>query len=310
MCTIVSMETFVTSIKQKYQERLINREKQWPPCHSDKLVQLELVEREKGESYSAKQQRGKEDIYGGRKGKTVKRTPLAYGDGKRTVRKVLVEGDAGIGKTTLCIAVSEDWANGKLFRQFELVLLLPLRMKVVASASSLPKLLELLHSCEDVCDSVASFLKKTEGKSVLIIADGWDELSESERHRDFFLYRSLFEMFPFISVIVTSRPSTSASFHRLSCIDRFVEVRGFSKEHIAEYIQSEFASDQEKAGRLLEQLECNPLVESVCSVPLNCAIICHLWRTLEEAFPTTMTELYTKMLLFVTYRRLISTKIC
>ena len=66
------MEVFVTSIKEKYQERLINREKQWPPCHSNKLVRLELVEREKGEGYSANQQRGRED-------KAVKRTPLAYG---------------------------------------------------------------------------------------------------------------------------------------------------------------------------------------------------------------------------------------
>ena len=304
------METFVTSIKQKYQERLINHEKQWPPCHSDKLVRLELVERGKGEGYSAKLQRGKEDRYGGREGKTVKRTPLAYGDifkvesGKRTVRKVLVEGDAGIGKTTLCVAASEDWANRKLFQQFELVLHLPLRMKAVALAGTLPKLFQLLHSYEDVCDSVASFLKKTEGKSVLLIADGWDELSEAERQSDSFLYQLLFEMFPFISVIVTSRPSASASFHRLSYIDRFVEVQRFSKDHIVEYIQSEFASDQEKAGRLLEQLEYNPLIESVCSVPLNCAIVCHLWCTLEENLPTTMTELYTKIILNLVLRNI------
>ena len=317
---LVSMETFATSIKQKYQERLINREKQWPPCHSDKLVKLELVEREKGEGYSAKQQRGREDRYGDKedkdknkdknKDKAVKRTPLAYGDlfkvesGKRPVRRVLVEGDAGIGKTTLCIAVSEDWANKKLFQQFELVLHLPLRMKAVTSACSLPKLLQLLHSCEEVCDSVASFLKKSEGKSMLIIADGWDELSEAERRRDSFLYQLLFESFPFISVIVTSRPSASTSFHRLSCIDRFIEVQGFSKDHIVEYIKYEFASDKEKAGCLLEQLKDNPLFESVCSVPLNCAIVCHLWHTLEEALPTTMTELYTKIILNVVLRNI------
>ena len=185
-----------------------------------------------------------------------------------------------------------------------MVLHLPLRLKAVALTGTLPKLFQLLHSCEDVCDSVASFLKKTEGKSVLLIADGWDELSEAERQSDSFLYQLLFEMFPFISVIVTSRPSASASFHRLSCIDRFIEVQGFSKDHIVEYIQSEFASDQEKAGRLLEQLEYNPLIESVCSVPLNCAIICHLWRTLEEALPTTMTELYTKIILNLVLRNI------
>ena len=307
---IAGMETFGTSIKQKYQERLINREKQWPPCHTDKLVRLELVKREKGEGYSAKQQRGKQDRYGGREGKAVKRTPLAYGDlfkvesGKRPVRKVLVEGDAGIGKTTLCIAVSEDWANGKLFQQFELVLHLPLRTKAVASAGSLPQLLRLLHSCEDVCDSVASYLNKTEGKNVLIIADGWDELSESERQRDSFLYQLLFEIFSFISVIVTSRPSASASLHRLSYIDRLVEVQGFSRENIKEYINYEFTNNQRKATSLLEQLEYNPLVESVCSVPLNCAIVCHLWRTLEEALPTTMTELYTKIILNVILRNI------
>ena len=64
---------------------------------------------------------------------------------KRPVIKVLIEGGAGIGKTTLCISVSEDWANGELFKQFELVLHLPLRMKEVASAGSLTELLKLFH---------------------------------------------------------------------------------------------------------------------------------------------------------------------
>ena len=295
---------FITSMKGKYQERRINREKQWPPCHSNKLVRLELVEREKGEGYSANTQRGREE-------KNVKRTPLAYDDlfkvegGKKPVRKVLVEGDAGIGKTTLCIAVSEDWANGKLFQQFELVLLLPLRMKAVASAGSLAELLKLLHSSPRLCDSVARYLEEEEGKSVLIIADGWDELSESKRQEESYLYQFLFgQNFCLMSVVVTSRPSTSAPLRELPDIDRFVEVRGFSKEHIVEYIQSEFASDQEKAGRLLEQLEDNPLVESVCSVPLNCAIVCHLWRTLKEALPSTMTELYTKIILNLVLRNI------
>ena len=73
---------------------------------------------------------------------------------------------------------------------------------------------------------------------------------------------------------------------------------------MVKYIQSEFASDRKKADCLLEQLENNPLVESVCSVPLNCAIVCHLWRTLREALPTTMTELYTKITLKLIFRNI------
>ena len=53
------MDVFAGSIKEKYQKRLINREKQWPPCHSDKLVQLELVKWEKGVYYFAKEQKGR-----------------------------------------------------------------------------------------------------------------------------------------------------------------------------------------------------------------------------------------------------------
>ena len=297
------MDIFATSIKEKYQERLVNREKQWPLCHSDKLVRLELVERQKGVDYFAL---GKD-----RNREEVKHTPLAYDDlfkvkdGRRPVRKVLVEGDAGIGKTTLSVSVSEDWANGMLFQQFELVLLVPLRHKKVAAVSSLPELLMLLHSDKKLCGTIADLLEQTEGKKVLIIADGWDELPESGRLEGSFLYELVFgELLSFVSVLLTSRPSASAPLHQLPCIDRFAKVRGFNKEHIVEYIQSEFASNQEKAGRLLEQLEYNPLVESVCSIPLNCAIICHLWRTLEEALPTTMTELYKKIILSVVCRNI------
>ena len=297
---------FGTSIKKKYKERRINFEEQWPPCHSNKLVRLELVERNKGEGYLANSQRDRED----------KRTPLAYGDlfkvksgteePVRKVRKILVEGDAGIGKTTFCVSVSEDWANGKLFQQFELVLFLSLRMKVVASAGSLCELLRLLHSSSRLCDSVAKYLEEEEGESVLIIADGWDEFSESERHNGSFLYQLLFQKFPLISVILTSRPTASAPFHRLPFFDRFVEVRGFSKEDIVEYIQSEFTGNHEKAHNLLELIENNPLIESVCSVPLNCALVSHLWHTLEEALPitVTMTELYTRIILNLVLRNI------
>ena len=295
------MDKFPLSMKRKYKGRLINRENQWLALHSNKLVRLQLVQKKKEEGCSA--QRGRED-------KTVKRTSLAYGDlfkgesGKERVRKVLVEGDAGIGKTTLTISLSEDWAHGELFQEFELLLLLSLRQKEVASAGSLRELLKLFHPSPSVCESVASYLEDEEAEKVLVIADGWDELGESERREGSFLYQLLFKIFPFMSVVVTSRPSASAPLHNLPCIDRFVEVSGFRKDDIKEYIQSEFSGDQEKARHLLEQIEHNPLIESTCSVPLNCAIVCHLWHTLEEALPSTMTQLYTKLILYVVCRNL------
>ena len=181
---------------------------------------------------------------------------------------------------------------------------LPLRLRVVSSAGSLLELLKLLHSSTKVCESVASYLEEEEGEKVLIIADGWDELDKPGQQEGSFLYRFLFEELPFASVILTSRPTASATFHQLPCIDQCVEIHGFNKVKSREYIKSEFADDQEKVKRLLKQLKVTPFVETICSIPLNCAILCHLWRTCEEALPTTVTGLYTKVILNIVLHNL------
>ena len=290
-------ERYVSSIKRKYRERSINREKQWPPCKSDKLVRLELVEGAKGESFYARHMRGQEQ-------KDIKRIPIKYVDlfkvesGKTPVRKVLVEGDAGIGKTTLSIAVCEDWASERLFKQFKLLLLLPLRHKKIALVGSLRELLKQFHPSQDLCTSVAEYLSDIEGDGVLIIADGWDEIGKKDQLKESFLVELLFEgHLPFASIVITSRYSASAGFHKESYFDRFIEITGFDKKNIIEYIHSEFVTEPRKADHLKQQLEDNPLVESICSVPLNCAIICHLWHhNHKEDLPTTMTELYSKII--------------
>lgn len=196
------MLQFKESIKRKYIERRLSREKQWPPVRQNKLINLQLVETDKGSGFS------------GEEGNTNK-IPIHYSDlfkvkeGKKPVDTVLVEGHAGIGKTTLSLMLSEEWAMGKILQQFNCVLLLPLREKKIASASSLLDLLKLLHNNEEIRTSVAEELDKNEGGGVLIVADGWDELEEAQRSEDSFLYCLLFgEILPFASVLLTSRPST------------------------------------------------------------------------------------------------------
>ena len=298
------MEKFVTSIKKKYREKLINRQKQqWPPRYGSKLIKLELVEGERVEGYSAHYQRGSHQ-----QRSNEKRTPIAYADifqtkGRNPVRKVVIEGEAGIGKSTLCTAVAEDWANEDIFHQFKLLLYLPLSDERISTAQSLQDILKLLHPNQLIRKSVADYLEEEEGENALVVADGWDELSELHRSEESFLYNLFFgELLPFLSVLLTSRPSSSAILHRLSHIHRFVEVSGYTRECIIEYVQSEFAQNEAKGHRLLDQLDSNPVIGSVCTVPLNCAIVCHLWRTLEEALPSTLTELYTKIILNVILR--------
>ena len=299
------MQEFVEGLKETYTERQLSCEEQWPPVSVEKLVQLQLVEANKREGFRAGLSQH------GAHGDKVKRTPILHGDlfkvekGKKLVRKLIVEGNAGIGKTTLCTMLTEQWASGKIFEEFDCVLLLPLRDPLVSSASSLPDLLPLYHTDETVCGSVVQQLKRTGGKGVLIIADGWDELSEEKRSKNSFIYNLLFgRLLPAAGVLLTSRPSASAPLHNLSTVDRLVEVVGFNEENVKQYIESEFEECPEKASSLIEQLENNPVIQSVCSVPLNCAIICYLWHTFKSGLPTTLTELYTHIVLNVILRNI------
>lgn len=64
------MDRFVSAIKQKYRERRLNREKQWPICKADRLVKLVIVENEQGRGRYDTQQSDHE----------CKKAPLAYAD--------------------------------------------------------------------------------------------------------------------------------------------------------------------------------------------------------------------------------------
>ena len=299
------MNTFVTSIKKKYVEKLLQHEEQWPPIRGNRLIKLQLVRADKTEGFRAglSQHRDHDN--------KVKCTPILRGDlfkveeGKKPVRKLIVEGNAGIGKTTLCTMLTEEWANGEILTQFDCVLLLPLRERSVSIATTLPQLFKLLHPSERIRTSVIEELEEREGEGVLIIADGWDELDEDNRSDTSFLYNLLFgDILPFASVLLTSRPSASALLHNLPTVDGLVEVVGFNEENVKQYIESEFEKCPEKASSLIEQTENNPLIQSVCSVPLNCAIVCNLWHTLDSVLPNTLTELYSQIVLNVILRNL------
>ena len=199
--------------------------------------------------------------------------------------RILIVGEAGIGKTILCASIAEDWANGKLFQEFLMVFLLPLNQRGVASAQNLQELFKNLEFDGEV---LASYLEK---ENILMIADGWDELSESDSSTESFLYRLLFgNLVPSssLTVLVTSKSAPVTQ----QPISRFITVQGFSDKTIKTYIQHEVSHNPEK---LTKQLKSNPLLRSICSVPLNLSMICNYCKSNTDSLPSTMPELYKKL---------------
>ena len=217
---------------------------------------------------------------------------------------ILVQGEAAVGKTMFCMSILEDWATGKLFQEFQIVLLLPLSCRNVASASSLSELLKVLYTDfnDDTYTKVASYLKKNRKDNVLIIADGWEDLQASQCKTGSFLHSLLFssDVIPTssstVTVLITSRPDC-VQMNILQLLNRFVFLTGFDKKGIESIIQSEFEGDFKSIHYLTAQLNDNPLVASICSTPLNLSIVCSLCRSNDaKPLPNTMTELYTKLI--------------
>ena len=211
--------------------------------------------------------------------------------------KIIVVGEAGIGKTTLCTAIAKDWADRKFFQEFLIVLLLPLSQRSVALAKNLLELLKNLYSFDDeTCSTIDSYLTSKKRGNILIIADEWDKFCTLKCQKESFLYRLLFtNLFPnkSVTIVVTSRCTTLC----LHFFDRFIAVQGFSEETIRSCIQFEFSNDSDKLTYILKQLD-NPLIQSLCCVPLNLALICSLCQSesCEIPLPSTMPELYHKLI--------------
>ena len=218
----------------------------------------------------------------------------------RMCKTILIQGEPAVGKTMLCMSIVEEWASGKQFQEFQVVLLLPLMSRDVASATSLSELLHVLYTDfnADTCNQVATYLRSGESK-ILIIADGWEDLPASQCEIGSFLHSLLFssDIIPTtsITVLITSRPGC-IQLNIVKLIERFITLTGFEKNAIEYIIQSEFEGDFKRIHYLTAQLNDNPLIESICSTPLILAIVCDLCRSNNaEPLPNTMTELYAKL---------------
>ena len=212
------------------------------------------------------------------------------------VKRVIIEGCAGMGKSTFCISVARDWASSVLFQEYELLLLLPLSQRKIASASSLRGWIDGLK-LKINSRGVANHIKHKKGEGVLLIADGWNDLRESERQ----VFRSLIfgDVLSCASVIVTSRPTASAALYRGNVVDRVIEILGLNRQGIEEYVLSKLAGNHPTADNLIDQLNCNPVVQSMCRVPICCASVCHLLYSHCGVLPISMTELCTKLILSI-----------
>ena len=209
------------------------------------------------------------------------------------INSILVQGSPGVGKTAFSLTVCKKWAAGELFTQFKIVLLWSLRDLQIGTFTSIDDL--FFHDSSDVSASVIKEVRKSGGKDVLFVLDGWDELPAKltkSRGSCFFLKLIEGSELPFSSIIVTSRNVSSQKLLRQSFFNRTIDILGFSPECINEYIGKCFRnkpSDEQNLKKLLSE---RPDINSICYIPMNCSIVCYVYSSCKKNLPSTLTELY------------------
>ena len=219
-------------------------------------------------------------------------------------RLILIEGAPGGGKSTLALHICYQWAQGASFlTQFDLVVLAYLHDQAIQKATTLADILPARTL--EMLQMVASQMQSSDGANVLFVFDGWDEFPSHLQNNSLVstIIQKPWELFLLQStVLITSRPVSSGNL--LHIADRRVEILGFTKRQIREYIEKALDGNSTRIQKLVQHLEEHPVIEGYCYVPLHVAILVHIFLTMKGALPTTLHEHFCNLVLCCIVREL------
>ena len=220
-------------------------------------------------------------------------------------RLVVVEGAPGIGKSTLAWELCRQWPTVESLQRFSLVVLLKLRESKIQAAKSIS---DLFPWGDDLDKSrlVAEKVKRRNGKGVLFVFDGFDELPADLRESmDTSAVMKVIKgtFLPHSTIVMTSRSSATADLQPFlnSLFTKHIEVVGFAETEIQTYTEKIFGSGSDILASFNAYLSANPVVKGMMYNPLNCAIILEVYQATGESgrpIPHTQTQLYTEMTLW------------
>ena len=213
-------------------------------------------------------------------------------------KTVVLEGTAGSGKTALTRHICQQWAEGKMFHDVDLLIHLTLADPASWSAKSLKDMIP--YPSADMRRAVADHIVEQRGKRCCFILDGWEDLPEGSSYIDTLVEYKL--EIPQCLFIVTSRPSATASLQPLA--PTTIEITGFSHENVDTYATQYLTQVGKDPTVFKTALNDNHYVRGLCSIPINAAILLHLLLTIQTGLPTTQTELFKCFILNLLLRHL------
>ena len=215
-------------------------------------------------------------------------------------RMVLVEGSPGIGKTTFCLKIANDWARKAIpkehdFPIFQLILLLKCRDMDGDVMQAIEDQLLPEDMTEEKKEDIMDYIKDDKNQAeILIILDGLDELPKlAEQFVDKLLKRRVLSH---CSILATSRQEKGIEVRKGYDFDSLLQINGFTVEDASEYIRKHFknvdSEDLLKGEGLIQAIEENIFLHALRNNPLNLVLLCVVFEDFSGDLPANRSELY------------------
>ena len=219
-------------------------------------------------------------------------------------RKVLIEGAPGSGKSTLSLHICHEWTKGNLFKEYSHVILVQLRELIVQNAIGIA---DLLPRRDDTMGrSLEKEINNCNGKGVLLIFDGWDELPTDapgyEIIKNILNSKTLHES----SIIITSRPISSTCLQQI--VNSRIEILGFTKDELRSYFCGCLNGNMKNVKILQQRISENPMVAGSCYLPLNASILVHIFKCDKNILLSTQYGIFYELVISCVYRHLKKTQ--
>ena len=227
-------------------------------------------------------------------------------------KRILVQGQTGIGKTTFVKKLALDWAELNLedetaddkkavaLKKFEL--LVAVNLKEVSKHQSLQDVISCsnIFAEEDksMTDGLLKYIADNQDK-VLLVFDGYDEYRCGRDSDIFKIFKG--DKLRDCCVLVTSRISKTDDLRESRVLKLLrAEILGFSDLEISSYMRRKLGSDKD-AENLLAHLRKKGLL-ALAKYPLLLLFLCNLWKEGHlENWPKTETDLYVQIVQNVLY---------
>ena len=269
---------------------------QWPPPPTRKVFNLAMISQRvlhygHDEELVRLLQKGNiKDVLSSRDEVTLEQISDSLHSKGRKV--ILIEGAPGAGKSTLAWHLCKRWEAGELFQEFEIVLFVQLREPAIQSAQSFE---DLLPTDSNMRSEVVSAIQYCRGHQVLIVLDSWDEfkpgLYQQSVIKNVICNPSILKM-QFSALIITSRPIATAQLQHF--VSKRIEIAGFLQSEITRYF-NEAIGDPKIVQKLSDRLREHPVIEASCYLPLNTAIVTHVFLAQNHTLSATLHGVFTSL---------------